>query len=216
MILGIALVIGLVFTNSAQTAFAQGNDPGSVFLSQQLNNVFENRNWQSGLSFKNRFNIDPLTTQEVIDRMVERRSIELISGNDPGAAMLLQAALSGSDFSTIDLKTNGFRNKSSYLVSTYQPEPVINIVPKVDGGHDPGVIKEETDKIYGASFLVDSELDCEQQLKQADGSLNNVSSLCLKAILHASIKECEEAGDNYFCLNAKKGIELNFLTKSTE
>ncbi|MGH1469354.1 MAG: hypothetical protein ACRBBP_10865 [Bdellovibrionales bacterium] len=212
MILGLLFLVGSLICSPANTAFAQGNDPGMPIANFQFQNSFPSK-----FDF-NKFNVNPLSPEEVIDSIVNRDSIQmLMGGNDPGAALLQHSAN----------QARFFRPRNSRLIEEMSVEYGIRVVeaaayavdPVSDsGGHDPGSSKSSTVEIMNINPY-EAAVDCGEQLERAKGSLIGVSPFCLKVIMHSSVKECNETGDEAFCESAEKGAELSFkygVSKDTE
>ena len=131
-----------------------------------------------------------------------------MGGNDPGAALLQHSAN----------QARFFRSRSSRLVEEMSVDYGIRAIeaaaytvnPVSDaGGHDPGSSKSSTVEIMNMNPY-EAAIDCGDQLERAKGSLIGVTLFCLRAIMHSSVKECDETGDEAFCESAQKGAELSF------
>lgn len=185
MILGLFLLaLSFTLTSVPNKSFAQGNDPGSIQVNQILNgDDFRLQDtWQ-------RYNINPLKTDEIVDQMINRRSIELLGGNDPGAGKLMQETLLRASARNFDFKSVSFNEISEVL-------PSIIINPDSGGGHDPG---KPEDNITVITTPVKNAFNCGEEIEDNRGFISGLSLLCKNALLHSSAQECAETGDKNYC-----------------
>lgn len=210
MILGLMLALSFCFSSLPISAFAQGNDPGSVFLSRggfQFNPVLGS---QAGFD---RFNVNPLSSEDIIDSIVSRNSMQLAGGNDPGAVILLHS-------SDVLRALQPYKHNIADAIwgnDDFQPVGTVSFETPVRvplGGHDPGSVRGAATDVISADQY-QAIVDCGQQLEDAEGSLVGVSPLCLRAIFLSSLKECNETGDEAYCESAQKGAVLTLESELT-
>ena len=197
MILGLMLVLSFITTSFSSTAFAEGNDPGAALLS--LAQMSSLKDLRTPNDF-GKYNIKPLRTDDIVENLMRKGSLALVSGNDPGALRLLKSA--------------SLYKRETYDFQSFKKSELPEIKNPLDGGHDPGATKKKIN-IPGVK-MYNKALDCGDQLEAARGSLGQISPLCLKAVVHSSIKECGESGDPAFCNSAEKGIDLTNKYKLLE